>query len=201
MSFLDTILRALGLDDSGGDDSCVSCASTEIETLFEGVYRCTACGYEGGPGYAAYLAERRREKLASLDGPARREAAQKLLADAHLLLLGVKGTLGSARAAGMLDLLGPGSGPFGEVEQDKHSEFFSAVWDVLQAQKALEDAAELLDVTYPPNLRFREKVGFDATTEFMSDNLFQDMAFLEKARRSIGVVESMQAWCAEMRTE
>ena len=38
------------LNEEISDDSCVSCGSSNVTVLEEGVYRCEDCGYEGGSG-------------------------------------------------------------------------------------------------------------------------------------------------------
>lgn len=41
-----------GKRDRPADDVCVACGSAELEALAPRAYRCAACGYEGGEGYA-----------------------------------------------------------------------------------------------------------------------------------------------------
>ena len=50
---------------SGDTDkaACIACEETNLEILAADAYRCTSCGYEGGDGYAAYLAGKKREKF------------------------------------------------------------------------------------------------------------------------------------------
>jgi hypothetical protein len=182
---------------------CVACDSADVDEFAPGAYRCLTCGYEGGPGHADYMAERKRQKLAALDEPARRKRAAKLLEDAHYLLLSGHGTLHSAKHSGWLDLAGVGGGGYSGTAGEgweKQQEFVSAVGDVLTAQAEMEEAAELLGITYPEHLRFKEELGFaGASFDRAFDNMYSDFAFIEKAARSLRTVEAMQRWCEMQR--
>lgn len=72
--------------------------------------------------------------------------------------------------------------------------------EVLQAQQSMEEASQLRGHPYPDHLRFREELGFvGASLDRVSDNIFSDLEFLNKAKRSISTVEAMQAWCEAQR--
>lgn len=73
--------RATDTPPEGG--RCSACDSEELEVLAPYAYRCLACGYEGGNGYAAWQAAQRRAEYARLDGPARRALATELVETAH----------------------------------------------------------------------------------------------------------------------
>ena len=176
-------------------DCCMACESDLLTELGADAYLCDACGYEGGPGYAAYLKRKKRDRLDSMDEAASTKHTKKLLVNARLILLAVSGTLQQVKSLGTSDLLGGASG--GE-DGEKYQEFVSALGEVLQAQTMMEDAAYALEIPFPENLKFREELGFASSTiDMHMDNIFSDMAFIKKAKRSIGTVEDMTAWCEE----
>lgn len=55
------------MNGSTSDDVCIACDSREVRVLAPQVYSCLLCGYEGGPGHAAYLAEKKSAALDALD--------------------------------------------------------------------------------------------------------------------------------------
>ena len=68
------------------NEECVACGSRDVTSLGPAVYRCGACGYEGGSGVAASLAERERAEIEAMGPEARRAGA---IADLEEALAGL----------------------------------------------------------------------------------------------------------------
>jgi hypothetical protein len=126
------------------DDGCLACGSTVRHAIAPGVYRCAACGYEGGPGVAALRDRQQLARHVVLDPAARTQAIfddlsfarRQLLAAADRLdWLGAEWIeLGEELIAGQLGL--PDHPELPEVERPT----LEAVERIAEAQRALADA-------------------------------------------------------------
>ena len=65
MGFGTWLKRLFGGGEKG--EECIACSSQDLTFLAEEVYHCNACGYEGGSGMAAYLANQKKQDLQNLD--------------------------------------------------------------------------------------------------------------------------------------
>jgi hypothetical protein len=74
--------------DADADASCLSCNSTDLESLAPDAYRCGTCGYEGGDGLAAWIAERKRSEIAAMSPEQRSALARENLSAARNVLVG-----------------------------------------------------------------------------------------------------------------
>ncbi len=81
------------------EDVCVACESRDLEIVGGDAYRCRACGYEGGQGWARVQREASAAKAATESPATRREKALRHLQEARLLLLAADGTMGGALSA------------------------------------------------------------------------------------------------------
>ncbi|MCB9754764.1 MAG: hypothetical protein H6713_32925 [Myxococcales bacterium] len=74
-------LRRAATEDIASDQ-CVACDSRALATIAPGVYRCTQCGYQGGPGLAAHEANARAQERAALSPDERSARARACLYEA-----------------------------------------------------------------------------------------------------------------------
>ncbi len=70
---------------------CIACESRDVEELGKDAYRCRACGYEGGDGYAAYQRGLARKAFETWPLDKRKDEAIKDLKEAKGLLLSAQG--------------------------------------------------------------------------------------------------------------
>lgn len=94
MGFGAWIKGIFGGGEKDDDGSCLVCGATELAVLAADAYRCGACGYEGGDGYATWKEAGLKEALRRRDPRDLRAAAAKTLADARLTLLAATGSGG-----------------------------------------------------------------------------------------------------------
>lgn len=130
---------------------CVACDSADLDAAAEDAYRCRACGYEGGPGWARMQRERAEAKAAALPPAQRKGEALRCLQDARVLLLGARGSMRGARAASHHDLIGIGNDPMGmgDESSEKWGRFNSAMRDVGEARQLVERASMRLQGGVP----------------------------------------------------
>lgn len=76
------------------NEQCVACGSKDVTALAAGVYRCNGCGYEGGSGVAAAMAEREWAEVSAMSPEARRAGAVADLREALAVLVAADGRLG-----------------------------------------------------------------------------------------------------------
>ncbi len=67
--------------------TCVACESTDLEMLAPEAYRCNACGYEGGEGWAKLQRARKLSRLEALPTKELVSSVAADLEDLRLLLL------------------------------------------------------------------------------------------------------------------
>jgi hypothetical protein len=122
---------------------CVACNADDLAMLAPAVYRCNACGYEGGEGRAARARALREASFRSMDPQERRESARRDLDGARMLA-----------SSGIGDLL-RANAMVGEVLFDDHRVGSTArdhakasgTGQLLQARSKLRDAATKLGLT------------------------------------------------------
>jgi len=68
------------------DDCCAACGAFDLDTQAPGVYRCRACGYEGGENRGAFEAKQRQVSWADRPWTERVAAARQAVADARYQL-------------------------------------------------------------------------------------------------------------------
>ncbi len=89
--------RTPNIDDLPDDgDVCVACGSTDVVHPAEGVYVCI-CGYEGGPGMAAYQWQLKTERIAAMPADKREALAASVAEDARLQLTAARGSYEHAK--------------------------------------------------------------------------------------------------------
>lgn len=130
---------------------CVACDSDDLHLVADEAYRCRACGYEGGPGWARMQKDRAKAKAAALPPAQRKAEALAFLKDARVLLLGARGSMKGARAASHHDLIGIGNDPMGmgDESQEKWGRVNNAMQDVGEARQLVEKAAMRLQGGVP----------------------------------------------------
>lgn len=79
---------------------CVACDATDLELLAPEVYRCNACGHEGGDGEAAHARARREASFRAMDPVERRKSGRRDLREVRRLLSSALGELERARGLG-----------------------------------------------------------------------------------------------------
>jgi hypothetical protein len=72
---------------------CIACNSNQVTLLAPMVYRCNACGHEGGDGIAAREEARRAAAVQRHDVALRRKSARRNLREARTLVSSALGTL------------------------------------------------------------------------------------------------------------
>jgi hypothetical protein len=77
---------------------CVVCDGTDLEVLAPAVYRCNACGHEGGEGRVARAREQRSASFGGMDPAERRKSGRRDLLEARTLLLSGLGDLERTQA-------------------------------------------------------------------------------------------------------
>jgi len=75
------------------EGACAACGSTDLDVLAPGVYRCRACGYEGGENRGVMEAAEQRLAWEGRPWPERLAAARAALLDADRLLASVAGEI------------------------------------------------------------------------------------------------------------
>ena len=65
------------------DNTCVACGSADLDPQGPGVYRCRACGYEGGENRGAFEEAKRRKGWAERPWSERLAAAREYVVDAR----------------------------------------------------------------------------------------------------------------------
>lgn len=132
------------------DDRCVSCHSDDVERLFEGAYRCRACGYEGGSRAGDVFMEEKRAALKAGPPKARYDRAIDELASARRVIREVIGVLAevpenirSAGGALLLEALN-GGGRYVEEREEQLRALTEAMAESIEAQHWLQNAESLL---------------------------------------------------------
>lgn len=131
------------------DDRCVACDSTDIDKVADDAYRCRACGYEGGPGWARMQQEKAAARAAALPPAQRKKEAIQLLSEARTLLLGAKGTMSGALSASRQDMLGLGG------DQGRAGDL-SEKWGMVNT--AMADVAEARNLVKKASMRLRDGI-------------------------------------------
>ncbi len=128
------------------DFVCVACGSADPEVVGPGMYRCAACGYEGGSGWAVHLDAERRKGFDAMDPTARIASARDDLEYAQRLLKGSMGTLDGAKQAATLDLMGGGSlsGAAGAEIDEAQNRLTTVLGDYELAKRSVLDAVHKL---------------------------------------------------------
>ncbi len=133
-------------------DQCVACRSRDLTALADRVYRCNACGYEGGEGRA--LVERALREASFLEmAPARRlEEARRDLLEARSLALGGVGDLERANGFGDEVFNAESSTPSHDTARA------SGTGRLLEARSKIRNAAAKLGLAQPdqgPSFSYR----------------------------------------------
>jgi hypothetical protein len=81
------------LDAPNTGDSCIACSSRDVTSLAPMVYRCRACGHEGGDGWAAWREAQRNASFEAWSPARRRRSAARDLVQARTLLVAGLGDL------------------------------------------------------------------------------------------------------------
>jgi len=121
MGFFDKIFGGSSKIKDG--PGCVSCDSTNVLELGPGAYQCKACGYEGGPGYAAWQAQQQVKTMQDLPAVQLQKKAKK--------------QLGIVR--GMITSYEPSSESIGKGKRGAAGELARAGEGVMEATEALAD--------------------------------------------------------------
>jgi ribosomal protein L37AE/L43A len=131
------------------DDQCVACDSKDVTVNAPGVYRCNACGYEGGSGQAAAQQAARQAGFDALSDDERRASALVDLREAVTLLeSAIVGFDGTSRASAF-DIAGMGSMGYagaGGEGNPKQAEFLSALRLLGEAKQHVVDAEYKLKI-------------------------------------------------------
>lgn len=80
----------LGKRRKSGGPTCVACDSGDLVQLAPGAYRCSQCGYEGGPGFAAYQAQKQVAALQALPALQLQRNAREQLARVRSLISSIE---------------------------------------------------------------------------------------------------------------
>jgi ribosomal protein L37AE/L43A len=86
------------------DDRCAACDGHDVAHVEDGVYRCNACGHEGGTNYPAWFARKKQEKALEQSPEERRAAARGTLGDVALALTALEGNIAHALSMSRLDI-------------------------------------------------------------------------------------------------
>mgnify|MGYP007022320200 CR=1 FL=1 len=113
--------------------TCVSCQSQDVTLLAARVYRCNQCGYEGGPGMADLLKQRRRMAIERMPPDERRESALNDYREARRLLLSAQGTMKALYAYTY-------RGNRDEAELERSQEAMGIARMVIEALEHIEEA-------------------------------------------------------------
>ncbi|MCA9712503.1 MAG: hypothetical protein KDK70_42130 [Myxococcales bacterium] len=122
---------------------CAACQGDALTMLAPDVYRCDACGYEGGEGRGARARARREASLQAMDHRQRRESALGDLREARMLASSGMAELRRARA--MIGEALFDDRRVGSTARD-HARA-SGTGQLLQARGKLRDAAVELGLT------------------------------------------------------
>src|SRR5262245_29148002 len=87
-------------------DECLACGSRELDRVAQGVARCRACGFVGGPGMVARQRERRLEALRRLTPAQLRALALTKLCEAQRLLPEAQESIEDAAKRSIVDIVG-----------------------------------------------------------------------------------------------
>jgi len=79
-------------------DRCIACNGVDVTLLEPMVYRCNACGHEGGEGWAARQEARRAASLRQEEPKLRRASARRDLREARTLVSSALGTIERAKS-------------------------------------------------------------------------------------------------------
>ncbi len=124
---------------------CVVCDGTDLVLLAPAVYRCKACGHEGGEGRAARAREQRNAALRGMDPAERRESARRDLLEARTLLLSGLGDLEHTQAS-FADALASNREHVGSPEQG--DALASGSRQLLEARAKARDAEAKLGLSF-----------------------------------------------------
>ena len=169
------------------DDRCLACNSVNLTWLDTAAYRCHDCGLEGGSGLGQLKQRRRIESAMTLPPEERRSQALKTLGDARAMVVGAQGTLQAAHSYSMYDIAGFSA----DRGARKQHELFSAVSELIQAQRLVQIATNLLGQTSQP-----DDLGVDfLSTAFLLDttfdNLLTDLAVHQEIERLRRMAQDM----------
>lgn len=171
--------RALNSD--ADDSTCVACDGTDVTELGPGAYRCNACGYEGGSGFADLQRSQDRAKVDALSPAQRKASARSDLENARALLLGAKGTLSGANIDSTMDLVGLAGAGTQERQQEKQLKLVRAAGELQQATQLLDDALYKLG-SVGAGVSLPELDPMLLNTEMFLDNLATDLAMHSRIR-------------------
>lgn len=174
--------RAMREDSPG--DRCTACDGTKVVLIAPQAYRCNACGFEGGDGWAAYKEQQRHAKFAAMDPAARRASARDDLHEARRLLTSGIGDIEHARDLSGLDMIG-----LSNIEMDgegnaKQAAITAGVGLLLEARNRARDAQAKLGVSLgtAATADGGGTSGLAASFDLHFDNIFTDL----KVHRDIG---------------
>jgi hypothetical protein len=201
MALRDWLRGVFGGSGADAPASCLACNSTELERLAPDAYRCETCGYEGGEGLSAWIAERKRSEIAAMSPEQRSALARENLSAARNMLVGAAhvGGLGLHEADTVLSpklhlAMGIELGPYGAeqiaVEQGIAGARFR---DLLESEQLLEQAALALAEPFeiPPTLRL-------TSMELQLDDLYVQGMLSEIADVQRRELERLERACTSM---
>ena len=180
------------------DDVCVACESEDITVLAEGVYRCNACGYEGGSNFAEYKQQQRRKKVDALEGEARQEHIVDTLKEARTLASSAQGSLSSASASNIQDMLGVGASSYGGVAgqgYEAQEELIGGLRLLMEAEELLDEVAHMTGRELPENLRVKVELGFASSSlDNLGDGMIFDALTASKISKAKTCANRMEQW-------
>lgn len=84
-------IKGLFVGASSNAGRCLVCSSADLSELAPEAYHCNGCGYDGGDGYAAFLADKERTRLRVLDIDAVKKLVHATLRNARLTVIAALG--------------------------------------------------------------------------------------------------------------
>jgi len=140
------------------EGACVACGSTDLDILAPGVYRCRACGYEGGENRGKMETDATRTAWEGRPWPERIAAARADLVDGQRQLAAIESEMEAVRRGGTPGLLG---GPvfaqnnqYGnfEARDERNNALMTLLGSIQAAAAKVRDAALKVPGLSVPNL-------------------------------------------------
>jgi len=124
------------------DDVCVACGGSDLSFIADRVYRCNACGFAAGSGFAKHVARLEEEQVLALSPARRRAEAAAKLDEARLALASAQGLFANAEAMSVVDVVGV---PFPAMASDrgeaKQSVVVAALGELRRGHSLASEAA------------------------------------------------------------
>jgi hypothetical protein len=144
MGFIERLFKSRPAADH---PACLVCNSAELEWLATEVYRCRACGHEGGDGLPAHRKAETVRKILALSAEERRALAERTLVQALDILRGIRlpSFDGDPLRPGVQEVLEPGHTALLSNKAEVWDQpMMNAVRELAEAERLLADCGEAL---------------------------------------------------------